>query len=267
MDTQDTRLSWEAFQATNRRRRAIRHFSPTPVPEADLYALLAEATLAPSSGNLQPYTLHWVRDPALKQAIAKACNGQRAAAAAPDLIVIAASAALGRQTARMQLAHVATAPTLGPDARAYHRRQIGMFQKILGIGAWALWTPLLSLAALARPALSLLPVGHLGSRQWAARNALLAAQTLMLAAAAKGIDSCPMEGFSAPTVARLLDMPRGTVIPLIIALGYRADNARIETQWRRPMTDVVILHTPAPHEPTTTGTPQPPEAPAHGMSS
>lgn len=241
MNTSNSLRQWEAFQATNHFRRAIRKFDTTPVPPEDVYALLAESALAPSSGNMQPYQFHWVREPALKASLALACNGQKAAASAADLIVVVADPALARHTAREQLAHVEDS-ALGVDSKAYYRRQIGMFQKILGIGGSALWSPLLALVALLRPTLSLLPLGHLGSRQWAARNAIFAAQTLMLGAAAKGIDSCPMEGFSASKIARLLGLPRGAVIPLVIALGYRAGDARIEERWRRPITDVVVSH-------------------------
>jgi len=242
MKTQDISRPWDAFQTANRFRRAIRKFDSTPIPEEDVYALLAEAAFAPSSGNLQPYQLHWIREPALKASIALACNGQKAAASAPDLIVVVASPALGKQTALARLAHVEASSALGPDSTAYCRKQIRMFQKILGVGSSALWSPLLCLAALIRPCLSLLPISHIGSRHWAARNAVFAAQTLMLAAAAKGIDTCPMEGFSASKVAKLLGLPRGSVIPLVIALGYRSDDARIEEQWRRPMTDIVVSH-------------------------
>jgi len=242
MNTQYLSRSWDAFQTVNRFRRAIRKFNSTPIPEGDLYALLAEAAFAPSSGNLQPYQLHWIRNPALKTSIALACNGQKAAASATDLIVVVASPALGKRTARAQLARVEASSELGADSKAYYRKQIGMFQKILGVGSSALWSPLLFIAALIRPCLSLLPISHIGSRHWAARNAVFAAQTLMLAAAAKGIDSCPMEGFSASRLVQLLGLPRGSVIPLVIALGYRADDARIEEQWRRPMTDIVISH-------------------------
>jgi nitroreductase len=242
MKTQDLSRPWDAFQAANRFRRAIRKFDSTAIPEEEVYALLTEAAFAPSSGNLQPYQLHWIRDPALKASIALACNGQKAAASATDLIVVVASPSLGRRTALAQLAYVEASAALGPDSKAYNRKQIGMFQKILGVGSSALWSPLLIIAALIRPCLSLLPVSHIGSRHWAARNAVFAAQTLMLAAAAKGIDSCPMEGFSASKLAKLLDLPRGSVIPLVIALGYRADDARIEDRWRRPMTDIVVSH-------------------------
>ncbi|WP_018607979.1 nitroreductase [Uliginosibacterium gangwonense] len=242
MKTHDLSRPWDAFQAANRFRRAIRKFNSIPVLEDDVLALLIEAAFAPSSGNLQPYQLHWIREPAMKACVASACNGQKAAVSASDLIVVVANPAFGKQTALAQLAHVEASSKLGPDSKAYYRKQIRMFQKILGIGSSALWSPLLVLAALIRPCLSLLPVSHLGSRHWAARNAVFAAQTLMLAAAAKGIDSCPMEGFSASKVAKLLELPRGSVIPVVIALGYRADDARIEDRWRRPMTDVVVSH-------------------------
>jgi len=242
MKTQDLTLPWDAFQIANHFRRAIRKFTSTAIPEEDVYALLAEAALAPSSGNLQPYQLHRIHEPSVRADIAAACNGQQAAASAPELIVVVANTAFAQQTALAQLAYVEASAALDPDSKAYHRKQMGMFQKILGVGSSALWSPLLLLAALIRPSLSLLPISHIGSRQWAARNAIFAAQTLMLAAAAKGVDSCPMEGFSASKIAKLLGLPRGSVIPVVIALGYRADDARIEKRWRRPMADIVVSH-------------------------
>ncbi|MBE8591561.1 nitroreductase family protein [Pseudomonas sp. MAFF 301449] len=242
MNTQDFVRPWDGFQAANRFRRAIRKFNSTPIPEGEVYALLAEAAYAPSSGNMQPYELHWIRDPALQVRMALACNGQKAAASAAEFVVIVASPALGLRTAKAQLAHVEGSSVLGVDSKAYYRKQVGMFQKILGVGSSVLWSPLVALAALIRPSLSLIPIGHVGGRQWAARNAIFAAQTIMLGAAAKGIDSCPMEGFSASQVSNLLQLPRGSVIPLVIALGYRADDARIEERWRNPLSDIIVLH-------------------------
>ena len=241
MTNPDHSPRWTSFQTANRFRRAIRNFGTKPVSQEDMTSLFAEAVFAPSSGNMQPYELHWIRDPVLKAGVAAACNGQRAAATATELVVFVASPALGRQTAQAQLAYVEASP-LPDNSKVYYRQQIGKFQKILGLGSSALWSPLLFLAALLRPSLSLLPVGHIGSRHWAARNAIFAAQTLMLGAAAKGIDSCPMEGFSASKLTKLLGLPRGTVIPIVIALGYRAEEGRIEKQWRRPVTDLVVSH-------------------------
>lgn len=240
MKNQDTSASWISFCSANRFRRAIREFSTSPIAETDIFDLLDEATFAPSSGNLQPYEFHWIRDADLRHRVAAACNGQRAAASATELIVVVASPDIAKKTAKSQLAYIDSTQVLEQKSKKYHRKHIEKFLKILGIGSLPFWTPVLSILALIRPALSLLPVGHIGSRHWAARNAVYAAQTIMLGAAAKGIDSCPMEGFSATELGEILCLPRGAVIPVVIALGYRSDNARLEEQWRRPTHDVVV---------------------------
>ncbi|MGX8882259.1 nitroreductase family protein [Methylovorus sp. SPW-M1] len=242
MTTTATPTNWSAFQFINRQRRAIRKFSGLSIPEQDVQELLAEAALAPSSGNLQPYQLHWIRSPALKAEIALACNQQQAAATAADIIVISASAAIARDTASKQLSHVELSSKFSAKSKTYYRKQMKMFNRILGIGASAWWTPLVYAATLLRPCLALLPIGNMGSRHWAARNAIFAAQTILLAAAAKGIDSCPMEGFSAVKIAQKLNLPKGSVIPIVIALGYRAEDARIEMQWRRQFNETLITH-------------------------
>jgi nitroreductase len=231
---------WLAFCRINQARRAVRDFAPTPVAADDVRAILAEAQLAPSSGNLQPYQLVWVRDPDLRARVAAACDGQRAAASAPVLIAVTAAPALARRTLDAQLAYVDTAPALDDRARAYYRRHLTGFRRFLRLAPLALWSPLHTLVALLAPALSLLPVGPLGLRHWAARSAIYAAQTLLLATAARGLDACPMEGFSARKVARLLGLPRGHVVPLVVAIGHRAGNARIEPRWRLPFANAVV---------------------------
>lgn len=237
-----TLRTWACFQDINRRRRATRDFSGASVSEDDIRSLLSEAGLAPSSGNLQPFQMHWIRNTELKVSIASACNGQRAATSAATLVVVTASPCMALITARQQMAVVEASSFFSEKSKAYYRKQMRMFSRIAGVGSWAIWTPLVTLAALLKPCLSLLPLGTVGSRNWAARNAIFAAQTLMLAASAKGIDSCPMEGFSAAKIAGILNLPRGTVIPVVVALGYRAADARVEPQWRRPFVNAVVVH-------------------------
>lgn len=241
-NTKDNTQPWSGFQTANRQRRAIRLFNNSPIAEDDIYALISEAILAPSSVNLQPYQFHWVRNPAKKTDVAQACNGQKAAATAAEIIVVVANTNYARSTISEQLASMDVSTTMPEKSKDYHRKILTKFDKILKIGGLPIWTPIISLLSIFRPCLSLLPIGHLGSRHWAARNAAFAAQTLMLAASAKGIDSCPMEGFSAAKLSKLLDLPRGAVIPVVIALGYRADEARIEEQSRRPLESVIKEH-------------------------
>ena len=57
---------------------------------------------------------------------------------------------------------------------------------------------------------------------WAVKNTMLAAMTLMLAATANGLTTCPMEGFDQARVRKALGIPRRYHVPLVVALGYEA---------------------------------------------
>ena len=61
---------------------------------------------------------------------------------------------------------------------------------------------------------------------WAVKNTMLAAQTLLLAATAAGLSSCPMEGFDGRRVRRALRIPRRYSIPLVVAVGHPTPLAR-----------------------------------------
>ncbi|MCP3167641.1 nitroreductase family protein [Myxococcus qinghaiensis] len=241
-DQSHTEPRWSHFCEVNEHRRAVRDFDGAPLPDEDVRAVLAAALLAPSSGNLQPYELHWLKDTGLKQRVAEACHAQRAARSASTLIVVVASRRIGLRTAARQLEHVEHASDLDARSRTYHLGQVRKFTRFLQWAPLLLWTPMRALLSLLNPVHSLLPIGTSGMRNWAARSGIYAAQTLLLAASARGLDSCPMEGFDAPRVAKALGLPRGTVIPIVIALGHRSPDARLEPRWRRALADAVIEH-------------------------
>lgn len=230
---------WSSFVRINERRRAVRQFDGRPLDTAALTEVLAEALKAPTSGNIQPFELHLVTDPALKSAVAQACNGQPAATSASALVVLVAGPHIARRSLDAIDAGVAEWPE---RSRAYHRGNGKLLRRFLCVGGLPLLGALRGLVALALPVLSLLPFGASGVRQWLARSSIFAAQTLMLAASARGFDTCPMEGFDAMKVGRLLKLPRGSVVPLVIAVGHRAHDARIEPRLRRPLDAVLVRH-------------------------
>jgi nitroreductase len=234
---------WTAFCAANQERRAIRDFDGTPLSDDDVRAILEQALLAPSSGNLQPYQLHWVRDPAMKATVAAACGDQKAAKTAATLLVVAAAIETAVDTAAAHLAYVEASAELDEKSKHYHRRQHATGRRFLRLASMAVCAPVHALLSLLYPPFTLLPIGPAAVRHWVARSSIYAAQTLMLAAAARGVDSCPMEGFNARKVAKILQLPRGTVIPIIVALGIRRIDARLEPQWRRPFDKAVVVHT------------------------
>lgn len=54
------------------------------------------------------------------------------------------------------------------------------------------------------------------------RSCGLVAQTLMLAARGKGLDTCPMDGFDFDAVADLIRLPENHAIGLMVAVGKQA---------------------------------------------
>lgn len=224
---------WRTFLQVNRDRRAIRDFDGSPIADEDVEALIGEALLAPSSGNSQPYVIHWLRDPAMKAAGAAACRNQCAARSASTLLVFVAASRFALETVSSFHDYVESTRELSEKSRDYHLRETNTRMRFLRIAPSFLWSPLHSLLTAAFPSLTLVPLGPGGVRHWAGRNALFAAQTILLAASARGLDTCPMEGFDPRKLGRILGLERGDVIAIVVALGRRRPDALIEPRWRR----------------------------------
>ena len=232
------RPDWEAFSRITANRRAVRDFDASTLDDGTLQQILSSALLAPSSGNLQPYEFHLVRSPEVKKKLAQACNQQRAAQTASALVVVVSSLKIARATLDWQVRELRRS-TLPPRSQEYHQGVHKTLQSFLRIAPFPIFDVLRGTLSFFMPALSLMPFGKSGIKQWAARNTMPAAQGLMLAATAYGLDSCPMEGFNALKICRLLSLPRGSVIPVVVALGRRRDSALIEPRLRRNLQDVL----------------------------
>jgi nitroreductase len=66
-------------------------------------------------------------------------------------------------------------------------------------------------------------------RDEAIRSCGIAAQTLMIAAKSMGFDTCPMVGFDAKKLGKLIKLPRHQVIAMMVAVGKK-----IREPWPRP---------------------------------
>lgn len=233
---------WSIFQLINRNRRAVRDFDGTLIADHEIEELISEALLAPSSGNSQPYIIHWLRDPKMMAAGAAACRNQRAARSASTLLVFVAGSRFALETVSRFNAYLASNGELSENSRRYHLRESKTRGRFLRIARSFLWSPPVSLLTKAFPSFALAPLGPSGVRHWAARSALFAAQTLLLAASARGLDTCPMEGFNPRKFGQILELKRGDVIALVVALGRRRSDALIEPRWRRSFEAAVRVH-------------------------
>ena len=74
------------------------------------------------------------------------------------------------------------------------------------------------------------------------RSCGLLAQTLMLAARGKGLDSCPMDGFDFDAVAKLINLPANHVIALMVAVGKKTIEPKPRIG-KLPFNEVVLRNT------------------------
>jgi nitroreductase len=65
------------FEAVDRR-RSVRKFTNTEVPESVMKKCLKASLLAPNSSNLQPWEFYWVRSQKKKKQVVEACFSQNA---------------------------------------------------------------------------------------------------------------------------------------------------------------------------------------------
>ena len=66
-----------------------------------------------------------------------------------------------------------------------------------------------------------LPAIH--RRYWLAKQVSLSVMVFMLAAAAAGLGTCPMEGFDESRVKKLLGIPAHMLVVMVVPVGFSAD--------------------------------------------
>lgn len=201
------------------RRRATRHFRPDPVDPALLAHLIALTRRAPSGYNAQPWRVVVVQDPERRRALQQACLGQAQIGEAPAVLVFAASRHPARDIRAIADHNVALGawpPAYATFIRRYVRLRLGSpwLDPFKRLGAWVtswfrsapytLW-------------------GRLDRRAYSVKQTMPAVQTFLLAAAAHGLDTCPMEGIDPHRVRKLVGLDRSWWIPAVVPVGYSAD--------------------------------------------
>lgn len=229
---------WDQLEAVIQARRAVRDFSSAAIAERDVREMLDAAILAPSSSNLQPFELCWVRSPEAKQKLVRACLSQPAARTAAELIVCVARWDHCDDTRKELAAWLHEQPDIPRVAKFYydHLAQFAYDQGPLGLYGRArrmLLAPLLLAMPLPRG-----PWTREDVRVWAVKSTALACENLMLAARAKGLDTCPMEGVDPIRVGKIVGLRgsewrRSWDLTMVIAIGQRSPTARIGERWRR----------------------------------
>ncbi len=214
-------MNLDAFEQLARRRRAVRHFTSDPIPDGLLEKLLDIAHWAPSGYNLQPTHFVIVDDEAVKEELWKACMNQRQVKEAPATVVFTGDRKVVENHFEKIIALETEAGAMNPNYEKMYRKFVllAFAQGPLGTG-WLWKAGLLPMMQFFRPIPSLPAVQK---RFWLAKQVLLASMVFMLAAESAGLATVPMEGFDEKRVKKVLGIPRAHIVPLVIPVGYAAD--------------------------------------------
>lgn len=209
------------FEAIERR-RSVRKYTEKAVPAEVITRAIDAAILAPSSSNMQTTEYYWVRSELKKTRLARACLDQGAARTAQELVVFVADTALWRRNNReLRKIHAE-----GPGAR----HMLPYYEKLMPfVYGWRILNPLklvlMYVVGIFRPMMRT-PWTQEQLREIAIKSAALAAENFMLAVAAQGYDTCPMEGFDELRVRRVLEIPWWRLnarIVMVVSVGERAE--------------------------------------------
>lgn len=229
----------DALYDVIRSRRSVRRFLPEPIPDAVFERVIDAALLAPNSSNLQPWQFIRVRDPHIRAAVAQAAMGQPAATTAAEIIVCVARWDTWRQH-RDRMMSDFEGHDVPQAVREYYERIVPVTWSngplaMLGWGRWAMSRVMTWF----RPVPQFNPGGSY-PRIVAVKSCALACENLMLAYRAEGYDTCPMEGFDARRVARIVGLTgRGWEIAMLVGVGRRADGGIYGPRYRVPREMVV----------------------------
>ncbi len=178
-------------------RRSIKSFKPDPIEPALLRQLVELTVAAPSSYNLQDWRIVVVQDPEQRAALGVACFNQSQIIQAPINFVFAV------------------------DIKAGERDISPIIEQGIQTGAWSEGTANYFKKAIPDFAVTL------GDkvREYAIKDAMIAATHTMLAAEGLGLSTCMMNGWSEDQVKAVIGAENDPdiAIALVLPIGYAAE--------------------------------------------
>ncbi|MEM8846386.1 MAG: NAD(P)H-dependent oxidoreductase [Bacteroidota bacterium] len=179
-------------------RYATKKFDPSKkVSNQDLETILKAIQLSPSSYGLQPYHILVITDADTRKELQPASWNQSQIVDASHMLVFAVKSEFGSELVDDYLENVSV--TRGMDIE--NLKGYGDFMKS-----------------------KLLDLPNTVKTAWTTRQAYLAAQSAMLAAAELNIDTCPMEGFEPEKYNEILGLgDKGLTAAVVLPIGYRSE--------------------------------------------
>jgi nitroreductase len=198
-------------------RRAVNFFDPARDVSEDLLKKVVElASRAPSSSNLQPWSIIVLRDLDEKMRLRKLAWNQPKVSEAPVTLIVLAD-------------------TEGWEPQ--HPFVEKNFKEMVNAGS----TDMDKRKKFDEVCFSLYGSSPERKTAFACKNTGFFAMAFMLASKNFGLDTHPMDGFDLDGVRREFKIPDNYWIPLLIAVGYfRSDKVLIPPKWRKSYDEIVV---------------------------
>jgi nitroreductase len=225
-------------------RRSVRIFDQeSPFDHQVIKNCLEAAVLAPNSSNMQLWEFYRVPETSkLKEPLSLLCMRQKAAITARELVVVVTRRDLWKSRAKANETYIKDCykdeePKKLNRAIAYYTKLVPKFYS-----KFPLWSFVKKIivwwVGIGRPMIR--QVSYTDARISVHKSAALAAMTFMYAMKAEGYDTCPMEGFDSKRVKKLLNLPKGSEINMIIGCGKGLPDGIYGERFRLANDDVIF---------------------------
>tara|TARA_A100001011_G_scaffold340630_1_gene372921 strand:- start:765 stop:1487 length:723 start_codon:yes stop_codon:yes gene_type:complete len=224
-------------------RRSVRVFDPEkPIETKKVKYCLEQASLAPNSSNLQLWEFYHITGLEMKKLVAINCYDQPAAKTAQELVIPVVRLDLWQSRIKSNIEFIRSNVKNTEDEKKI-KGALTYYEKIipqLYRGSWYILGLLHKIKVIFDgirkvtyrevTSADLRVVGH--------KSTALAAQTFMVSMAAHGYDTCPMEGFDSKRLKKLLNLPSGAQISMVIGCGIRKPEGLYGKRFRIPFNEV-----------------------------
>ncbi len=228
-------------------RRSVRIYDADAPFNSDVVRKSIERSiLAPNSSNMQLWEFYQISTPEVKAELAKACFGQLAAKTASELVVFVTRLDKWKERADWNLS-VLKKNIEGKTPGEREKRALNYYGKLmpllyrndfLGISTLIRFFIVAYHALVGKPIIRFITKAD--QRITVHKSCALAAQTFMLSMKAEGYDTCPMEGFDAVLVKKILDLPADAEINMIISCGVAKPEGIFGNRNRVPNEQVIF---------------------------
>jgi len=227
-------------------RRSVRVYDSEKEIDSEIVKkCIKQATLAPNSSNMQLWEFYHITSKDILNKLAEACLGQNAATTAKEMVIFVVRKDLWKKRASSNFNYLEKLFGKKPMSKYSSREKFALnyytkiipfiYSDFLGIFGFFKYI-IASITGLFKP--SYRQVRKSDMKTVAHKSVGLAAQTFMLSMAAEGYDTCPMEGSDTLRIKKILKLPRGSEINMVVSCGIRKPEGVYGERFRIPFNEV-----------------------------